>query len=64
MIGYWDCGLMAFEINYGINDTIVVGFDSDHKYEFEIQYEDDRAYIQCDDCIYYLDECMRVGGVL
>ncbi len=64
MIGYWECGLMAFKINYGINDTIIVGFDVDHKYEFDIHCKDDRAYIQCDDAIYYLDECMSTGGDL
>lgn len=63
MIGYWECGLMAFDINYGISDTIVVGYDVDHQYELEIQYEDDRAYILCDDA-YYLDECMITGGIL
>ena len=65
MIGYWECGLMAFEIKYGIDDIIVVGFDVDHKYEFVIMVENDsdRSYIQCDDDRYYLDECIKAGGV-
>lgn len=56
-------GIEIYDINYGINDSIVWAWGDDAKtWESALVEDDDgRSYFMAGWCTVYLDECMRVS---